>query len=178
MAEDNPDYRYDMFRASLGIMVEMKRDELSKLDSDSEPDIREILDSIEPRMYMCLVYSSIFRIGTPQNTQTKKFLIIKQMTRNIESYIQNKVGVEISESIELDAYREKLMRFLSLLELPETADLPVILPVIRNSCRDQIGISSYQDSLFDTVERVAQFLSNAYESNDYPTNIGEILIDV
>jgi hypothetical protein len=162
MAEDNPEYRFDMFKLYVDTLIKLKGSNLKK--TKSEADTRMVLDTVTPQLYMVMIFRVIFRIRTPDRIDhMMRLKIKKEYQKLIEQYIRNQEYRHVS----LCSYKHGLTRLLELLDLPPTSNLRSSCDVLSSICDSvETGGSGYHDQLFEVVQKCVDHMLELYERND------------
>jgi hypothetical protein len=161
MAEDNPEYRFDMFKMYIDTAIKMRGS--IAINTVSDIDTRRVLDELPPRIYMVMMFKIIFRIRTPDNIDRGSN---KKTKKSYISTIDNYIRLQRT-NYDLSTYRSGLIELLKLLDIEPDADLTAINNMIIASCDSiEIGHCEYHDSLFKTVRKCVAHLTELYESND------------
>jgi hypothetical protein len=161
MAEDNPDYRFDMIKMYIDTAIKMRGSVMTNIVADI--DTQKALDELSPRIFMVMMLKIIFRIRTPDdidrnsNEKTKKKYI-----SSIDNYIRH-----AQRDKNLSTYKLGLIELLKLLDLAPSSNLTAVNNALLSVCDSiEIGNCEYHDSLFEVVRKSVAHLEELYESND------------
>ena len=162
MAEDNPEYRFDMFKMYIDTAIKVRGSSLEQMHPDA--DTQMVLDGLSPKLYMVMIFKVIFRIRAPENINRLMTLKLKKEYEKIIGYYAR--NREYSK-VALGSYQIGLVRLLELLDLHSTSDLKAVCTVLTDICDSiETGYSDYHDELFEVVRKCADHMIELYDKND------------